>query len=134
MDSTQKDACLALIDQLINCADHIQCEKLYDELMVISRRSTLQELSNSKMPVSLKQRYAELRMIDITVAVFARNPHSCAVILTRLTENIAHGPGHFSVHRAKQALRRIAQPPKSPDPQVFGARSPQPLYTTGSGI
>lgn len=60
------------------------------------------------MPFALKQRQIELPMLDYSVSLAMSSPKWRQVVVRTLLENIQQGPGHLSVHRAKDGLKRIA--------------------------
>lgn len=60
------------------------------------------------MPYALKQRQIELPMLEYSVSLALSTPKWRQIVVRALLENIEKGPGHFSVHRAKDALKQIA--------------------------
>ena len=60
------------------------------------------------MPFALKQRQIEQPMLEYSVALALSAPRWRQVVVRALLENIEKGPGHLSVHRAKDALKQIA--------------------------
>ncbi len=84
-------------------------EQQYDRLMIEMRQQNLLSFSaDSKMPFALKQRRIELPMLEHSVSLAMSSPKWRQVVVQALLENIENGPGHLSVHRAKDALKRIA--------------------------
>ena len=85
------------------------CEQQYHLAMVEMRQRNLSSFSaESKMPFALKQRQIELPMLEYSVSLALSSPKWRQVIVRALLENIEKGPGHLSVHRAKDALKQIA--------------------------
>lgn len=85
------------------------CEQQYDLAMVEMRQRNLSSFSaESKMPFALKQRQIELPMLEYSVSLALSSPNWRQVVVRALLENIEKGPGHLSVHRAKDALKQIA--------------------------
>lgn len=64
--------------------------------------------SDSRMPYSLKQRQIELPMLEFSVEKALSSPKWREIVVAAMLENVEKGPGHLSVHRAKQALKQIA--------------------------
>lgn len=83
-------------------------EQKYHLAMFGMRQRNLSSFSESRMPFALKQRQIELPMIDYSVTLALSAPKWRQVVVQALLENIAKGPGHLSVHRAKDALKQIA--------------------------
>jgi hypothetical protein len=93
---------------LDNC-DPTNYEQQYHLDMVAMRQRNLSSFSaESKMPFALKQRQIELPMLDYSVSLAMSSPKWRQVVVRALLENIQQGPGHLSVHRAKDGLKRIA--------------------------
>ncbi|CAN5366389.1 hypothetical protein BH10CYA1_BH10CYA1_19620 [soil metagenome] len=85
------------------------CEQQYHLAMVEMRQRNLSSFSaESKMPFALKQRQIELPMLEYSVSLALSSPKWRQVVVRALLENIEKGPGHLSVHRAKDALKQIA--------------------------
>lgn len=85
------------------------CEQQYHLAMVSMRQRNLSSFSaESKMPFALKQRQIELPMLEYSVSLALSSPKWRQVVVRALLENIEKGPGHLSVHRAKDALKQIA--------------------------
>ncbi len=85
------------------------CEQQYHLAMVEIRQRYLSSFSaESKMPFALKQRQIELPMLEYSVSLALSSPKWRQVVVRALLENIEKGPGHLSVHRAKDALKQIA--------------------------
>ncbi|RTL45445.1 MAG: hypothetical protein EKK48_03125 [Candidatus Melainabacteria bacterium] len=90
-------------------SDSTAFEQHYHETLSMMRQTKLSEFAaDSKMPFALKQRQIELPMLEYSVALARSSPKWRQVIVKSLIENIEQGPGHFSVHRAKDALKQIA--------------------------
>lgn len=84
-------------------------EQHYHQTMIQMRQKNLSSFSaQSKMPFALKQRQIELPMLEYSVSMAQSSPKWRQVIVSALLENIENGPGHLSVHRAKDALKQIA--------------------------
>jgi hypothetical protein len=84
-------------------------EQQYHLAMVEKRQRNLSSFSaESRMPFALKQRQIELPMLEYSVRVALSAPKCRQVVVRALLENIEKGPGHLSVHRAKDALKQIA--------------------------
>lgn len=60
------------------------------------------------MPFALKQRQIELPMLKYSVSLAMSSPRWRQVVVRTLLDNIQKGPGHLSVHRAKDGLKQIA--------------------------
>lgn len=84
-------------------------EQQYHATMTQMRQANLASFSSdSRMPFALKQRQIERPMLEYTVSLALSSPRWRQIIVDTLIENIERGPGHFSVHRAKEALKQIA--------------------------
>jgi hypothetical protein len=86
----------------------ITFEQKYHLAMQEMRQRNLSSFTESRMPFALKQRQIELPMIDYSVTLALSAPKWRQVVVRALLENIEKGPGHLSVHRAKDALKQIA--------------------------
>ncbi len=87
----------------------IDHDEQYHLAMIEMRQRNLSLFSaESKMPFALKQRQIELPMLEHSVSLALSSPKWRQVVVRALLENIEKGPGHLSVHRAKDALKQIA--------------------------
>ncbi len=87
----------------------VDCDEQYHLAMIEMRQRNLSSFSaESKMPFALKQRQIELPMLAYSVSLALSSPKWRQVVVRALLENIEKGPGHLSVHRAKDALKQIA--------------------------
>ena len=87
----------------------VDYDEQYHLAMVEMRQRNLSSFSaESRMPFALKQRQIELPMLEYSVSLALSSPKWRQVVVRALLENIEKGPGHLSVHRAKDALKQIA--------------------------
>lgn len=61
------------------------------------------------MPTALKLRQWESPLMDYAIDYAMRNELNRQIVILRLLENIESGSGHFSLSRAKQAVKKLAK-------------------------
>lgn len=63
----------------------------------------------SAMPTALKLRQWETPLMEYAIQCAMWSSENRQVVVQRLLENIESGSGHFSINRAKQAIKQVAK-------------------------
>lgn len=106
---TESGAVSTEASKALPVADGAGLEQQYHDVMTSMRQQKNTALNaEGKLPFALKQRRIEQPMLDYSVEKALSAATWRRIIVQSLIENVEKGPGHFSIHRAKDALKKIA--------------------------